>query len=455
MKGASGFVPSFFNIAELDKHAHSVSLSGQTSHWATLQRLGWCNAQHAAGADCQDGSSIASKLCHVLALSQPVGDFIVKWRLWCSSPEAPFNFSPWWHGWRAVASSIWNGPPWRLEECWRLQACGFAVDQLKFGVTFVVVLFGVDGCPNLPWFGLKFSKLRSQCRNAINAAESKRVEEHEAKAQEHAARVMQATLDQLRSQLEADLVKLRSQLPSRKSQAMETALDVKYLRDRQAQLGPMECGSGKDCPVVLLSLWCCLGRVWLSFFYLLSVPAVPLTVWGKAHSGSHNGCKRTAVCRLSLSKMMVKVLPCPMPWAISQSLWQSSLALMPARTCSSTAKNCFEDFVWKPGLRSATCELNCRNQSLVKPMAPAQVRSLQCRCDYLAELDPVHGGLPQFAPECLLPEPLQCGACANSPLPSSHVHASSHEAQPTGRRRSMEGEFGHHTARHIAVQQGV
>ena len=32
MKGASGFVPSFFNIAELDKHAHSVSLSGQTSH---------------------------------------------------------------------------------------------------------------------------------------------------------------------------------------------------------------------------------------------------------------------------------------------------------------------------------------------------------------------------------------------------------------------------------------
>ena len=60
-------------------------------------------------------------------------------------------------------------------------------------------------------------------------------------------------------------------------------------------------------------------------------------------------------------------------------------------------------------------------------MAPAQVRSLQCRCDYLAELDPVHGGLPQFAPECLLPEPLQCGACANSPLPSSHVHASSHK----------------------------
>lgn len=130
----------------------------------------------------------------------------------------------------------------------------------------------------LSWFGLKLSKLCSQCRNAINAAESKRVEEHEARAQEHAARVMQATLDQLKSQLEADLVKLRSQLPSRKSQAMETALDVKYVKDRQAQLGPMERGSGKACRVELLALWCCLGRVWLLFFYFLSVPAVPLTV---------------------------------------------------------------------------------------------------------------------------------------------------------------------------------
>ena len=71
-------------------------------------------------------------------------------------------------------------------------------------------------------------------RNALSAVEAKQVEEHEAKTQEAAAKLAQATLDQLKIQLEADMIKLRQQLPSKRSQAMETALDVKYVKDRQS-----------------------------------------------------------------------------------------------------------------------------------------------------------------------------------------------------------------------------
>lgn len=87
--------------------------------------------------------------------------------------------------------------------------------------------------PKVSNFG-RARTFRLVARNALSAAENKQVEEHEAKVQEMAAKVAQATLDQLKSQLEADMVKLRLQLPSKKTQAVETALDVKYVRDRQA-----------------------------------------------------------------------------------------------------------------------------------------------------------------------------------------------------------------------------
>ena len=67
----------------------------------------------------------------------------------------------------------------------------------------------------------------------MEAAENKQVAAHEEKAQVLAQKVAQATLAQLLGQLEGDILKLRSALPTRASQAMETALDVKYVKDRQ------------------------------------------------------------------------------------------------------------------------------------------------------------------------------------------------------------------------------
>lgn len=67
----------------------------------------------------------------------------------------------------------------------------------------------------------------------MDAAETKQAAAHEEKAQALTQKVAQATLAQLVGQLEGDILKLRSVLPNRASQAMETALDVKYVKDRQ------------------------------------------------------------------------------------------------------------------------------------------------------------------------------------------------------------------------------
>ena len=46
-------------------------------------------------------------------------------------------------------------------------------------------------------------------------------------------KVQRTTLEQVKDQLEADFRALRASLPTRDSQAIETAKDMKYMKDRQ------------------------------------------------------------------------------------------------------------------------------------------------------------------------------------------------------------------------------
>ena len=46
-------------------------------------------------------------------------------------------------------------------------------------------------------------------------------------------KVSQATLAQIKSQFEGDMHKIRSKLPTKDAQTVETAKDMKYIRDRQ------------------------------------------------------------------------------------------------------------------------------------------------------------------------------------------------------------------------------
>ena len=57
--------------------------------------------------------------------------------------------------------------------------------------------------------------------------------EHEERQRELAQKVMAATLDQLRSQIQSDMKLLEEQLPTKQMAAMETALDMKYVKDCQ------------------------------------------------------------------------------------------------------------------------------------------------------------------------------------------------------------------------------
>ena len=77
----------------------------------------------------------------------------------------------------------------------------------------------------------------SPARNLIISHESTQVLEQEEKAQELAQKVARATLDQIKGQLETDLARIRSQLPTKESRTRETALDVKYLKERQESFG--------------------------------------------------------------------------------------------------------------------------------------------------------------------------------------------------------------------------
>lgn len=55
-------------------------------------------------------------------------------------------------------------------------------------------------------------------------------EEHAQALQE---KVQRATFEQVKDQLESDFRALRASLPTRDSQAIETAKDMKYMKDRQ------------------------------------------------------------------------------------------------------------------------------------------------------------------------------------------------------------------------------
>jgi len=55
----------------------------------------------------------------------------------------------------------------------------------------------------------------------------------EEKDKELAQKVAQATLDQIKMKVEADMDILRAVVPTKEREAHETALDVKYLAQRQ------------------------------------------------------------------------------------------------------------------------------------------------------------------------------------------------------------------------------
>ena len=69
-------------------------------------------------------------------------------------------------------------------------------------------------------------------RNVINKFETRVAMENEAKAQVLAQRVAKATFEQLKNQLELDIALINQKLP-KVSPAVETALDMKYVKDRQ------------------------------------------------------------------------------------------------------------------------------------------------------------------------------------------------------------------------------
>ncbi len=60
--------------------------------------------------------------------------------------------------------------------------------------------------------------------------------EQDERKRELAERVLKATFDQLHDQINDDLAKVRQSFPSANAQAVETAMDMKYIRDRQKRL---------------------------------------------------------------------------------------------------------------------------------------------------------------------------------------------------------------------------
>lgn len=69
----------------------------------------------------------------------------------------------------------------------------------------------------------------------ISSHESQQASVQEERARERELKVRQATLEQIKGQLEDDIKRLRDTLPSKQAQTVETALDMKYLKDRQAK----------------------------------------------------------------------------------------------------------------------------------------------------------------------------------------------------------------------------
>lgn len=73
-------------------------------------------------------------------------------------------------------------------------------------------------------------------RTFVLQIEQGRLQEKEAAAKALAKQVAEATLAQIRALVESDTEILKSKLPGPTEQATENALDMKYLRDRQATL---------------------------------------------------------------------------------------------------------------------------------------------------------------------------------------------------------------------------
>lgn len=74
------------------------------------------------------------------------------------------------------------------------------------------------------------------CRAYVSRVEQVTRTEREQKEQELAANVRQADLTQLLARLEADLVLLAQQENTSDARAVETAKDMKYVRERQMSL---------------------------------------------------------------------------------------------------------------------------------------------------------------------------------------------------------------------------
>ena len=64
----------------------------------------------------------------------------------------------------------------------------------------------------------------------------KQARDVEERNRELAGRVAAATMDQIRAKLEADIEELNKHVPSAEKDAIETALDLKYLQERQMML---------------------------------------------------------------------------------------------------------------------------------------------------------------------------------------------------------------------------
>lgn len=60
--------------------------------------------------------------------------------------------------------------------------------------------------------------------------------ENEEKQVQLAQKVLRATFEQIKAQVQEDMVQLKSRLPGAESQAVETAKDLKHMRDRQQTL---------------------------------------------------------------------------------------------------------------------------------------------------------------------------------------------------------------------------
>lgn len=74
------------------------------------------------------------------------------------------------------------------------------------------------------------------CRSISKDIESKHAAELEEKERELAQRVADATLNQVKAKLEADIAILEGLVPTAAKEAQEAGKDLKYLKERQMSL---------------------------------------------------------------------------------------------------------------------------------------------------------------------------------------------------------------------------